>query len=116
MAHIKNKYPYSKGGRLRPKLFMDTYVVQSKPNPKTDDTIMREMVLKEIEERCSKGENIEAVAEEIASRKEIQEHFSYFKKNNINTPLKDFFINWYLGKQKNSKRISKIDRWWEDSK
>ena len=113
MSHYK--YPIeNKNGHFNKKLYLDFCRVPTKPNPKTDDTIMREMVLKEIEERCLKGEILEIVAEEIASRKEIQEHFSYFKRNNINTPLKSIFINWYLAKQKNNKHNNEINRWWED--
>lgn len=79
---IRSPKSFDKNGNYRGGFYIDI----STPKEKTEvskDTEIRLRVRTEIDERCSKGENIDEVVREIAERREIKENFSYWTKNGI---------------------------------
>ena len=73
----------------------------------SEDTKKRAEILKEIEERSAKSEDINEIVNEIADREEIKEMFSYYAKNGI-TDLASIFKNWYISYKKNDKKTNYI--------
>ena len=73
-----DKYVNYRGG-----IFVDYNTIAKPKNEPSKDTEIRLRVRTEIDERCSKGENIDEVVQEIAEREEIKENFSYWTKNGI---------------------------------
>jgi len=106
-ARNHNAYLYNNNFRLRPEE-LNCGLNPKYENKTSDDTKIRHAVIKEMEERINNGEELDTIAEEIASRPEIAEQFSYYAKNGIKTPLSTFFKNWYLGKQKNKDANKKL--------
>ncbi len=104
-----NNYAYDKNKKLRDDAFERNYRLDNKPVEMSDDTKVRHAILKNIELRISKGEELDNIVEDIASVKEVQEHFSYFEKNGITKPLSEFFKDWYLHKVKNKSIVDKIN-------
>ncbi len=79
-------------------------------NEVSDDTKTRNNILQEIIKRVKEGEDLDTVATEIANREEVQEQFSYYKKNGVKTPLSEIFKNWYNAKQRNKKTVENINQ------
>lgn len=104
----RNNKLYNKSGKMRNDAFEWNYHDYNKKNEKSDDTIVRNAVLKEVEKRVKNGEELSTVTLDIASREEIKKHFSYFEKNGITKPINEFFADWYLNKVKHKAIVDKI--------
>ena len=72
-----------------------------------DDTKNRKMILDEIEDRISKGENLDEITTDIAGRQEVKEQFSYFLDHGIKD-LPKIFKGWYEAKERNKEKLGKI--------
>ena len=103
-----NNNAYNKNKDLRRDAFERNYRVETKQTEKSEDTKVRNAIMENIEFRISKGEELDDIVEDIASVKEVQEHFSYFQKNGITKPLSEFFKDWYLNKVKHKPILDKI--------
>ena len=98
---------YTKDRRLRKDAFDKNYRIDKKTE-KSDDTKMRYSIIKEIEERIEKGEELDVITVDIASREEVKNHFSYFRKNGITKPINEFFSDWYKNKVKHKPIVDKL--------
>ena len=81
--------------------------IPKEPKQPSQDTKKRAEILKEIEERCAKSENINEIVNEIAQREDVKEIFSYYAKNGI-TDLASIFKNWYQSYMTNKQRTNPI--------
>ena len=74
----------------------------------SDDTKKRDAIVKIIQEEVNKGENIDKVIENIASKKYIQKIFNRYVRNGID--LKKVFKNWYGDGKGNRDRYEGMSR------
>ena len=103
------RYPdlYDSTGHLIPSRFRDKYKVPNKPKVPSKDTVTRKGIIAEIEKRCEAGEELSKIADDIASRKAVQDTFDYLINNNID--LSQVFQNMYKTKKKNASIVEKIE-------
>ena len=101
ISDISNNRWYDKTRHLRRDAFIQNYPLLKEKVEKSDDTKMRLSIMKEIEEEVAKGRDIDSIVEEIASREEVKEAFSYYAKNGITRPLSEIIKGWYTSKQNN---------------
>lgn len=103
-----NRFPnaFNRQGKYRSGT-MSNHKFQHKTFEPRDDTKNRRNVVEEIDKRYQNGEKIDDIVSDIASRKEIQEQFDYYKKNGI-ANLEEIFKNWYNSYNKSKDNPNKI--------
>lgn len=108
MNASRHPYAYDNNRKLRKNAFFRE--PEKKEHTQSEDTKHRKAIIKELEERCKAGEDLDEVAKEIEARPETKEQFAYFYDNGFTSEkLVEVFKNLYLSKQNSRERNNTVN-------
>ena len=101
---------FTKSGHRKGSVYCGRINLKTKA-PESEDTKYRKAVVKEIEERDKKGEDMDIVLDDIVCRPEIINNFIYIEKDEelLKSVLKDLFKRMVESKKKNHDKYAKLN-------